>query len=171
MADSRANVADMKVMCLPREMTHHMLEEHLMVHFDHINLSLSALPHKRVEVLARLKEDFQTRTIKTDTYTKALACNLLRAVIQTCALKPNNLDSQLWRLSYFLSSWQVICSTRPESKLQAWDSMEREIASAPDVMMVQCLFDQINSIHHRLAGMMEACHRQEDYNIILTIDP
>ena len=170
MPDSRLQMANMKVMCEVNEITHHQLEEHLMVHFDQINSTLSALPHKRVEALTELKRSFQARTVKTDTYTKGLACNLLKAIIHACSIQPDNLDSQLWRLSFFLSSWQVLCRTRPEHKLIAWESLERERLSAPDVLMCQCLYDQISSIHHKLSKMMEACHSQEDYNIILTID-
>ena len=171
MADSRTNVADIRIMSQPRQLTHHMLEDHLMLHFDQINLCLSALPHKRVEMLQRLKEDFNTRTTRTDIYTRGLANNLIKAIIDTCALKPNNMDSQQWRVSYFLSSWQILCHTRPEHKLQAWACLEREIASAPDVMMVQSLFDQICSTHHRMAALMESCYHQANINISITINP
>ena len=156
-------------MCDPKEISHHQLEEHLLVHFDQINSTLSALPHKRMEALTELRRSFQAKTIKTDAYTKGLACNLLKAIIHACHLQPDNLDSQLWRLSFFLTSWQVLYRTRPEHKIMAWESLERERLSAPDILMCQCLYDQISSTHHKVVTMLEACHRQEDYNMILTI--
>ena len=168
--DPRLQVASMKVMCEPEEITHHQLEAHIIMHLEQIHLTLSALPHRRIEALTELRKNIQERRINTDIYTKGLACNILNAIIQACQLQPENLDSQLWKVSFFLMNWQILLKTRPEHKIMAWQSLEREILTAQDIMMCQCLFNQISSTHHRICTMLEACHKQENYNIILTID-
>ena len=171
MADSMIDILEMRVLCQPRQLSHNMLEEHLMLHFDQIKLSLSALPHRRIKMLQRLKQNFHTRTTKTDIYTQGLANNLIDTIIEACALRPDNLESQLWRLSYFLSSWQVLCATKAEFKMEAWERLERELVTAPDVLMVPSLFHQISETHHKMATMMQNAHRKADYSISLTITP
>ena len=61
--------------------------------------------------------------------------------------------------------------TKAEMKIGAWQKLERELATAEDILMVPSLFKQISEIHHMMSIVIQNTDRKEDYNIQLTITP